>query len=1003
MLLLPQTLAVLASALTLTLAAQSHTHGDMVGSVTHSGALVWTRASGPARVSVLYGTTPDTTLMVETAQRTVAATTDFTVKVPLAGLLPATRYWYATRIQHPTANSDVVGPVGTFTTAPDPQSSAAVTFAFSADIRNHAEYAILDEVLQRQPDFYLSLGDFPYADGALTLDDYRAAHRTVRDHATLQRFFRSLSIMPVWDDHEVANDWDATTPAQQVQNGIAAWREYFPIPDTAQETWGSQRWGSAVEIFMLDLRSRRDANLAPDIVGKTMLGAAQKAWLQNVLLASTATFKVVASTVPLRFGKPNKDHWNGFIRERQELLDFIVANQIQNVVFVSGDHHYASVHHHREGVREYQVGPLANVVSVGSPRVDPEVRFRAFERSYGLVRVDPTANPPALHVEIFGVGGMIYRERIDAEPPLKVRVTSDVPETEFQMHGPALFHNSGSRVDLPRVEAGAYRVSFGASAPVDGLPAELALPLQSGADVRIATSWRDQEPAGNRLLLQLGFEGRGQPMTIVDDGAVEGPSNWFLDHGYLKQNSNVHDGSQSRVEPGKLGTSALIGDTRWTDYTVQVRARSADDDAFGVYLRWTDQDHYYRFSMDHEGRYRRLVRKQGAQTTVLAEDSVPYDIERWFDLRMSAVGNRIKVSIDGQVLFDVRDTAHASGCAGLYCWQNAVTMFDDLVVREGDTTEAISPSLFRDTFDDGRPGAWSILDQGMQQAPSLWVEFGGYFVQAAAIHDGGAANSLPMLGTMAIAGQPTWSDYVLRCKVRNIDEDAIGLAFRYRDPNNYYRFSWDSTRRYRRVTKVHNGSWSLLYQDAQRQNSQRWYEVAIEARGIRLRVFVDRALVCDVFDVALATGGVGLYSWASEGAIFDDVVVEPIPRERGVLGAVLAGSATELFGRSPAGRGQPYLLLLSLGDSPGIPLSMLDPSDRRTLRLNADALFYTSLSLSWPGLRGTVPSGGDLAVPLPLPVIPGLSGRAFYCGGLVLDATGNRVSEVLPSVELRFP
>jgi phosphodiesterase/alkaline phosphatase D-like protein len=58
-----------------------------------------------------------------------------------------------------------------------------------------------------------------------------------------------------------------------------------------------------------------------------MLGAAQLAALQQALLDSDATFKIIINNVPLSsiFVTPY-DRWEGYLAERQSLLDFIAAN-----------------------------------------------------------------------------------------------------------------------------------------------------------------------------------------------------------------------------------------------------------------------------------------------------------------------------------------------------------------------------------------------------------------------------------------------------------------------------------------------------------------------------------------------------------------------------------------------------------------------------------------------------------------------------------------------------
>ena len=47
----------------------------------------------------------------------------------------------------------------------------------------------------------------------------------------------------------------------------------------------------------------------------------------------------------------------------------------------------------------------------------------------------------------------------------------------------------------------------------------------------------------------------------------------------------------------------------------------------------------------------------------------------------------------------------------------------------------------------------------------------------------------------AVAGDSGWTDVVFSARLRSLDDDAIGVLFRYGDENNYYRFSMDATHR----------------------------------------------------------------------------------------------------------------------------------------------------------------------------------------------------------------
>jgi alkaline phosphatase D len=93
----------------------------------------------------------------------------------------------------------------------------------------------------------------------------------------------------------------------------------------------------------------------------TMLGKAQKAWWKATMMASDATWKLWGNEVPMMRvlvnnpGAPpgpigfervlDGDAWDGYPTERKELLTFLRANSIKNVVVLSGD-----IHAHFAGV-----------------------------------------------------------------------------------------------------------------------------------------------------------------------------------------------------------------------------------------------------------------------------------------------------------------------------------------------------------------------------------------------------------------------------------------------------------------------------------------------------------------------------------------------------------------------------------------------------------------------------------------------------------------------------
>jgi len=384
--------------------------GALAGDVTDARAVIWARTSGPASVRVEYGTTA--ALGAASPPVRAEAAAGFAVKVDLAGLRPATRYYYRAVAEAGAQRASSL--VGTFVTAPPAAEAREVTFVWGADTSERFKpFRIYDAMRARGPDFFLFLGDTVYADldgNARTLEEYRAAYRRNRDDEPFQRFARATSIYAVWDDHEVANNFDRTHARLPI--GRQAFLESWPIrPDPADPTrmYRAVRWGRLLELFILDTRQYRSPEFDRDDARKTMLGAAQKAWLLRGLAASPAAFKVVGTSVPLKYH--GVDSWEGYTTERDELLDFIARTGIRGVVFLAGDVHYAAVLRYPQGVVEGIAGPLAMLINRRRPAAgEPETEFadnRSF--TFGLVRV----GPGELVIEIADVEGRpLYRTTV---------------------------------------------------------------------------------------------------------------------------------------------------------------------------------------------------------------------------------------------------------------------------------------------------------------------------------------------------------------------------------------------------------------------------------------------------------------------------------------------------------------------------------------------------------------------------------------------------------------
>lgn len=453
--------------------------GAMSGDVTRDAAMLWSRSDRVARMVVEYSAHEN----FKNAQTVVGplalARNDYTARVDLRGLPVAQRLHYRLRfqdLQHASAWSE---PVTGSLIVPG-GSGRDIRFAFSGDEagqgwginQDWGGYRVYETMRRLQPDFFIHSGDQIYADGPLqaevklddgsvwrnlvtpakakvaeTLDDYRGNFAYNLLDANKKRFMAEVPFLVQWDDHEVRNNW---YPGQTIgaaekryqereldvlmQRARQAMFEYNPFRiDSAdpQRVYRAFDYGPLLQVFMLDERSYRGANTpnrqtAPG-ADTAFLGAAQTRWLQQELLQSRATWKVIASDMPISIivadlnqdappgtyeAWANGDGGKPLGRELEvaALLSFIKRNKIKNVVWVTADVHYASATYYTpEKARfadfdpfwEFVGGPLhAGTFGPGAidPTFGPEVRY---------VSVPPNMKqnrPPSELLQFFGIG-----------------------------------------------------------------------------------------------------------------------------------------------------------------------------------------------------------------------------------------------------------------------------------------------------------------------------------------------------------------------------------------------------------------------------------------------------------------------------------------------------------------------------------------------------------------------------------------------------------------------
>jgi alkaline phosphatase D len=386
--------------------------GVASGSPADTSVVLWTRLAGDAvdglgkaAVSVDWELAHDEAFArpVHKGQALAGVELGRSVHVEVPGLQPDR--WYFYRFTYGGWTS----PVGRTRTLPAPDAMPArLRIGYASCQRwEHGFYAAWRHLRADQPDLVLFLGDYIYeypgawgavrwpADGlwVTSLDDYRQRHALYKSDPDLQAMHAACPWLTTWDDHEVQNDYAglqagtsgpplADFPARRAA-AYQAYYEHMPLragvlarsaaaiaSGGALRMHSAQRFGRLAHLCLLDTRQHRSAPACPrgngggsqvdpahcealKDPGRTLLGAAQEAWLDAQLAQGGATWTVLGQSTLFgqRDNKPGEgrllwnDGWDGYGPARARLTGSLRRHGAPNPVILGGDVHEHWVGH----------------------------------------------------------------------------------------------------------------------------------------------------------------------------------------------------------------------------------------------------------------------------------------------------------------------------------------------------------------------------------------------------------------------------------------------------------------------------------------------------------------------------------------------------------------------------------------------------------------------------------------------------------------------------------
>lgn len=219
-----------------------------------------------------------------------------------------------------------------------------------------SDSVIFEAMAKEKADFMLWLGDNWYTREVDFFSAYGLYYRPSRDRATkvLQPLLKAMPQYAIWDDHDYG--WDNSEKS-------------FPLKETSRKVfstyWCNPSYGengegiytritwNDVDIFMLDDRWFRSNDAMKDSIngqpnpGKRMYGPQQMEWLKNALLQSNEngdiSFRIIATGSQVLNSMSPKDCFYHYPAEFNELMQFLRDNNINGVVFLTGDRHHSEI------------------------------------------------------------------------------------------------------------------------------------------------------------------------------------------------------------------------------------------------------------------------------------------------------------------------------------------------------------------------------------------------------------------------------------------------------------------------------------------------------------------------------------------------------------------------------------------------------------------------------------------------------------------------------------
>lgn len=307
----------------------------------------------------------------------------------------------------------------------------------------------------------------------------------------------------------------------------------------------------------------------------------------------------------------------------------------------------------------------------------------------------------------------------------------------------------------------------------------------------------------------------------------------------------IHSGEQSRHQ-------SIQADVTPTQYAPDGTQRW-----FGLITRYQDQYNYYYVTTRSSNEIQ-IRRMRLGEYTVLASATLPVTLNRTYNLRLEAIGDRLRLYVDNRLLLEAEDSTHEQGRVGLIMYKTAA-QYDNVLINRAPLVP-----IMADTFDIPYRQAWTEEGSGW-----AYLNYDNQTYEHTSLSD----------MARSITGVSATRDQIVEARIRALEFASggvrwLGLITRYQDPQNYYYVTLRSDNTIS-LRKLLNNAIHILDTATLNVNVGTDYRVRLEAVGDRLRVYVNEKHVLEGVDATFARGRYGLAAYKTRARFDDFYAVQP--------------------------------------------------------------------------------------------------------------------------------